>query len=632
MQPCPPYSVASENFYKPAPGEPYRPLIAIPSQVRSMVPWFQYCTDLWFTGFDPPKTLVPAAAMVSPDTTSDPVVPSITPKASATQDPGAKKTAAGGGPITLLPPLQHAPLPTETNTKPELKPKDPNETKHTSIGTLQTPQLKSVDDHSGTKHKDSSQQGGGLVDSSNSQSSSSGDPKILGDPGRHSNVQSGNGGYSGLPANPNQDAANDRASPTQTQVANPAQIAANSGSQHSSQSQMSNSEYPGPTTKPIRTGTTISLGSHVVMADPAGVHVDGVEVNPSQPPASISGGAAIKEGNSVVIASQILHLPILTYPSTTVIGGQTVVPIANGVLIQGTSVTSTSSVVIFGTTVSVDKSHLYIGSKSYLLPTTYPRPVTTLVNGAVALPMSNAVSIYGTTLTAGAPAATISGAAVSLDSSSNLIFDGTIQVLPSFSQPTPKTDQFTKVNSVPIQLLPTGISVAGTTLTPGGPPITASGSLVSLGSTVLAVGTSSVSVSFGTLKSLITTIGGQVVTAAPSAVKIGSVTLSPGAPGTKLGGTSVSLGSSGSLVVGSQTAVLGAPTGSLGGLIVGGFGSGAPTANGSSTSGSVPTSANNGTVSMVQSFEGKAARLSRSNLKGLTGFAVAVPFILYLDI
>ena len=632
MQPCPPYSVASENFYKPALGEPYRPLIAIPSQVRSMVPWFQYCTDLWFTGFDPPKTLVPAAAMAPPVTSSDPVASTVTPQVSATQDPGAKKTAAGGDPTTLPPPLQHAPSPTETNTKPELRPQDPKETNQVSIGTSQTPQIKPVDDDPGTKHQDSSQQGGGSVDSSNSQSSSGGDPRISGDPSGQSNVHSGDGENSELPADPNQEAANDPTPSTPSQGASPARIATGSGSQHSSQNQMSDSEYSGPTTKSISTETTISLGSHVVVADQSGVRVDSVEVDPSQTPASISGGAAINQGNSIVVASQIFHLPTLTQLGTTVIAGQTVVPIANGALVQGTSVTSPSPVVISGTTVSVDKSHLYIGSKSYPLPTANPTPVTTLANGAIALPMPNAVSIYGTTLTAGAPAATFSGTAVSLDSSSNLIFGGTAQALPSFPQPTLRKDHVTTVNSVAVQLLSTGVSVAGTTLTPGAPPITASGSLVSLGSTVLAVGTSSIPVSFGISQSLITTIGGQVVTAAPSAVRIGSITLSPGAPGTTLGGTSVSLGSGGSLVVGSQMVVLGAPTGNLGGLIVGGFGSGGSTANGSLAVGVIPTNAKNGTNSGVQSFEGKTARLWGFNLDGLAGFAVAIPFILYLHI
>ena len=369
-----------------------------------------------------------------------------------------------------------------------------------------------------------------------------------------------------------------------------------------------------------------------MVAGPSGVYVDSVEVNPSQPPVIISGGAAINQGNSIVVANQILHLPTLTQQSPTIMAGQTVVPIAKGVSIQGKSVTGTSPVVISGTTISVAGSHLYIGSKSYPLPTANPTPVATLVNGATAHLISNAVSIYKTTITAGAPAATISGTAVSLDFSNNLIFDGTAQALPSFPQPTLKTDQVTTINSVAIQLLPTGILITGTTLTPGAPPITASDSLISLGSTVLAIGTSSVPVSFDTPQPLITSIGGQVVIAAASALKIGGVTLSPGAPGITLGGTAMSLGSSGKFVVGSQTVVLGAPTASLGGMVMGGFGLGGPTANGSSISGVVPTRAYNGTKSGAQIFEGKAAQLGRSNLDGVASLIAAISLIWYLHI
>ena len=38
--PCPPRSVMEADWYKPAPGEPYRPLIALPDKVRSLDPWW----------------------------------------------------------------------------------------------------------------------------------------------------------------------------------------------------------------------------------------------------------------------------------------------------------------------------------------------------------------------------------------------------------------------------------------------------------------------------------------------------------------------------------------------------------------------------------------------------------------
>ena len=599
-----------------------------------MIPWFQYCTDLWFTGFDPPKTLVPAAAMAPPVTTSDPVDPIVTPQASATQDPGAKKTAAVWNPIPLSSPPQHAPLPKETNTIPELKPQVPKETNQVPVIRPQTPQTKPVDDP-GVKQQGSSQQGSGPTDpsgQSNNQGSSSGNPKMPGDPSGQSNVQTGSSGSSNIPGDPNQDGSKVPNMPAHNQGANLAQVTTDPTSQQSPQNQTPDPGNSHPEPDTALAATTISLASHAVAVGPSGVHVDGVKVDPNQAPASISGVAAINQGNSIVIASQIVHLPTPTEQAPTTIAGQTVVPVANGVSIQGTTVTGTTPVLISGTTVSVDKSHLYIGSKSYPLPTAYPAPVTTLVNGAVALPMSNAVSIYGTTLTAGAPAATFSGTAVSLDYSSNLIFDGTAQALPSISQTTSNSGQITTINSVAFKLLPSGISVAGTTLTPGAPAITVSGSPVSLGSTILVVGTSSVPVSFGNPQALITTVGGQAITAAAAAVEIGSVTLSPGASGTIVGGTLVSLGSGGSLVVGSQTVVLGAPTGSLGGLIMGGFGSGGLVSNSSSSFVGAPTGTSNGTKSGVQIFEGSAAHLKGLIPGSLAGLAIGIHLILYLGI
>ena len=48
-------------------GEPYRPWLAIPSQVQHLNPWFDRCTHGLFSGYDPPRTLEPAtAAMATP--------------------------------------------------------------------------------------------------------------------------------------------------------------------------------------------------------------------------------------------------------------------------------------------------------------------------------------------------------------------------------------------------------------------------------------------------------------------------------------------------------------------------------------------------------------------------------------
>lgn len=531
-----------------------------------MVPWFQYCTDLWFTGFDPPRSLIPAAAIAPPVTTSDPAAPTIAPQPSATQVPGARQTAAVWNPIPLPSPLQHVPLPKETNTAPVLKPQVSKETNPVPIINPQASQPQPADGDLGSEHQDPSQKGSGSTEPSGQssiQNDSSGDPKFAGDS--------------------NQDASKDPSSPAQNQEVNTSQVATNAAAQHSSQNESPDPGDSTPAEAATRAETTISLAGHAVVVGPSGVHVDGVKVNPNQAPTDISGMAAMNQGNSIVVASQIFHLAASTEQVATIIAGQTVIPIANGVSIHGTSITGTNTAIISGTAVSVHDSHLYFGSKSYPLPTANPASATTLANGVVALPISNAVSIYGTTLTAGAPAATFSGTAVFLDVSNNLVFDGTGQALPHFPQTESQSGQVTTIDSVTLELLSSGISVAGTTLTPGAPAITASG----------------------------------------------TATLSPGVSGTTVGGTLVSLGSGGNLVIGSKTVVLGVPSGSLGGIIMGGFGSGGPLANSSSPPGSLPSVLSNSTSSSVHIFEGRARCLRSLVPEGLAGFTIAIHLVLY---
>lgn len=87
--------VQEENWYKPQPGEPYRPLIAMPKQILQMNPFFELCTDNFFTGYDPPKTLNRAIALSPTTTTGDYENLTIPPKPSPTPDAGARKTPTG---------------------------------------------------------------------------------------------------------------------------------------------------------------------------------------------------------------------------------------------------------------------------------------------------------------------------------------------------------------------------------------------------------------------------------------------------------------------------------------------------------------------------------------------------------
>ena len=557
-----------------------------------MVPWFQYCQDLWFTGYDPPRPLIPATAMAPAIIASDPPAPITT--SSTNHDSGAKKTGAVWNPIPLPLPVPHTPLPKETTTISKVKPQLPGETRSVPI----------------TKPQETEPQPGG------------GDPRVknLESSGDEITLTMSDSSHQYISPYP--------MSPVPSSRAVSSQLIADPAAQNSFQSHPPDRVYLTPPSDISPNEATTVFAGHAVAVDPTGPDVVGVKVGPNQNPASVSGVVATNQGNSIAVVSQIFHLPAPTALAATTILGHKVVPVTNGVSFDGALVTGTSPVVISGTTVLVDKSKIFFGSKAYPLPTAKSVSATTLANGAIALPVSNGVSIYGITLTAGAPAATVSGHAISLDTSNNLIFDDTAQILSSFPQITSKSDQVTTINSIPIKLLPSGVSVAGTTLTPGAPVITASGTLISLGLTVLAVGSSSVPVSFSNPHALITTIGGEVITAAATGIEIGNATLSPGFLGTKIDGTSVSLGPSGEFVIGSKTVMLGAPSGSLGGLIMGGSGSGTAPAN-SSYSGSGQRRSDNESVSGVQTFEGKAMCLRRFIPKSLVSVTVVIHVILY---
>ena len=83
------------NWYKPEPGEPYRPLIAMPSKINQLGGWLRYCGGGFFTAYDPPHALVTEAALLPPTSAGD---PKSTPAPSPTQDPLAGATVS-----TLLP-------------------------------------------------------------------------------------------------------------------------------------------------------------------------------------------------------------------------------------------------------------------------------------------------------------------------------------------------------------------------------------------------------------------------------------------------------------------------------------------------------------------------------------------------
>ena len=177
------------------------------------------------------------------------------------------------------------------------------------------------------------------------------------------------------------------------------------------------------------------------------------------------------------------------------------------------------------------------------------------INNQIVQPLSNGISIAGTTLTPGAPPITVSGTPIHFGPSALVIGTSTVPFAPG----DPNLITTTIAGHI-ITAAPGAIAVSGTTLTPEAPPITLSGTPIQLGSSALIIGTSTVPLAPDSPTQMITTIAGHAITAASNSVAIAGNTLNPGAPGTTIDGTVLSLDTLGHFIVGSKTIPLGSTT------------------------------------------------------------------------
>lgn len=107
----------TDQWYKPEPGEPYRPVISFPSKVFEIDPLWKSCSTGIFIGLDPPIALRPATAMVpqvTPAANTHPkqveAKPSPSPK--GLPEPTAKP------PVHQVPPASNTEAPNPANNDP----------------------------------------------------------------------------------------------------------------------------------------------------------------------------------------------------------------------------------------------------------------------------------------------------------------------------------------------------------------------------------------------------------------------------------------------------------------------------------------------------------------------------------
>ena len=233
---------------------------------------------------------------------------------------------------------------------------------------------------------------------------------------------------------------------------------------------------------------------------------------------------------------------------------------------------------ILGKPTSLDPSNEpVLDNKAPALPFVSPRPFNTLTEGQTTTINHQVVQQLSHGISIAGTTLTPGASPITVSGTPvaygpSVLVVGTITV-PLASDSDDPDPRTTTIAGQALTIGQNAVEIAGAILTPGSPVMTVSGTPVSLGSSGLVIGTRKISIGFQTPNPLITTVAGHVMTAAPNAVVVADTTLRPGASDVTLDGTVVSLDTAGQLVVGSKTVPLTSESARLkSGQILGGFG------------------------------------------------------------
>lgn len=588
--PCPPRSVMEADWYKPAPGEPYRPLIAMPSALRSLQPQWQNCHDPdFFTGLDPPRALIATGFM------NDPAQHGPDVQQASTLDNQANFHSEA----TMLAPPEQTPGPAaQPASKPESPAPEPTQNRKPTNDGDKDPHDPSIPDPAVNLEpsKASADPKGintNIMDQlHNALSLSSSAPAVPPSPQAQPQPQASQGPAS---KNPQQGPAQQQGQ--QKPKSDPQNVPQNDPSQQNAAN--ANKDPPKPAVSVSDPKSVASADSSKDGAAPGpvpqpqahnvviGGNTFGVPQVPTATNPSVNGQPIVplSDGKHQV-GSQILQPggPAVAVGESTVQINPQGSPVINGAVVQPQPTVATATadghVIINdgGGGVQVDGVHLPTGTgpprlvggtpawvpqntpagiatqqPGIQLPPSVPTPVITLPGGQAVNNVNGAYRINDQSLQQGGPPVVVSGSSYSLDSSNSIHVNGEAFHLPSMATPSS-----TNVAGQVVVPLPSGIAIGGETLHPGDAPITLSNSVsVSLGSSVLLVGSNTIAVNAAVSPSQPTIqAGGNVLTQAPggSGYRVGGSTLLPGSPAVTIGGTPYSLAPPQSaLIVGTST-------------------------------------------------------------------------------
>ena len=429
--PCPPQSVldAQESANEVGfslPARPrYAPIIAPPPEIQKMEPAWEACKSQF--AFDPPRSLVPASALVPSPTPANQAGPQLAPAmpSPSIEDPPAQ-TESGKGPAAV----------------------------GSSSSGDHFPNLPDTGDPPNTKEPNTEGKQGNAAEP---------DP-----PNNKAPTKDGKQGNAPEPGNLNVDP------PSQPE-------AGQNDPEKPNAPELADLGSDG-IIRPIPNPSVLEIGRQTFTAlTSGGFAVADTTLQANGPAVTIQGVSVSLDKSSIVVGSSTLALPTGSGNGVLTAAGQTFTPLGGGsILVNGNTFSVNGPpTTVSGTVLSLALSGLVIDSQIFALPTPAPEVIPntkntiTFAGQTFTQLRSDAVAFHGTTLVANGPAATIAGTVISL-ASSNLVVGSQ-----TFALPTPAPNAFH-----------IAVVIDGTTLTAGASAVTISGKTLSLafGSSGLYVG------------------------------------------------------------------------------------------------------------------------------------------------
>ena len=350
----------------------------IPSKLLDIDPLWKICTQGYFTGYDPPRTLDPATAMV----------PKVTPPSNPSPNPGPAKPAATQGSLPKM---------TTTPADPMKTSSDPSLAKSHGNGGMQEDPLQKSDPSKDTKKADVPSKSHGKNDpqgQSLQEDPNSSDPKNS--PIHHAS-------------------SNDVANSDSDQPESNVHVSGGSSMKDGDVIYQSQ-----PLAKSALALMTTVPGSHHVLAAVEGHKIDGVAVDPGSATDINGQQIAVESSNHPRVGGQTARIEPAESLVPTAVVNHMITTLSKGIAIQGFTLKDGGPAAIVATTTfSIDASgNIFVNGHSYRVHNASPVPTT--ISGEVVKPLPTGISIHSATLTPNAPALVISDTSYSLDSSRNL--------------------------------------------------------------------------------------------------------------------------------------------------------------------------------------------------------------------